>query len=141
MMDADDAHSKSEVIEVINKIEEGYDVCMPSRFLQGGGSEDITKLRIFGNNFYKFWVKLFWKVSYSDICYGFRGFNKKSLDYLKLESDGFDIELEIAIKIAKLGLKYIEIPSIERRRKHGKGKLTFWTSLTLDKRVLLELLK
>jgi len=141
MMDADDAHNKGEVVEVIKKLNEGYDVCMPSRFMSGGGSEDITSLRVFGNNFYKFWVKLFWGASYSDICYGFRGFSRKALESLKLESDGFDIETEISIKTAKRKLKHIEIPSMEGKRKHGKGKLTFWTSLTIDKRVLLELLR
>ena len=139
MMDADNAHNRSEVIDVIKKINEGYDVCMPSRFMGAGGSDDITKFRIFGNNFYKFLVKLFWGVSYSDICYGFRGFSREALDTLRLEANGFDIELEIAIKTAKKKLKYIEIPSKEGKREYGEGKLNFWTSLTLDKRILLEL--
>ncbi len=140
MMDADGSHGVDEINQIIKKLKEGYDVVMPSRFMQGGGSEDITGLRLFGNNFYKFWVRLFWKVSYTDICYGFRGFTKEGLARLGLKADDFDIELEISIKTAKKSLKYVEIPSFEKARKHGQGKLNFWTSLTLDKRILVELL-
>lgn len=140
MMDADESHDADEAKQIINTIKQGYDVCMPSRFIEGGGSEDITRLRVFGNNFYKLLVKIFWGQSYTDICYGFRGFSKDAIRRLKLEADGFDIELEISIKTAKNRLKYKEIPSYEKARKHGKGKLTFWTSLLLDKRILKELL-
>lgn len=138
-MDADEANNKSEINDIISRIEEGYDVCMPSRFMRGGISDDITPLRVVGNNFYKFWVKLIWGVSYTDICYGFRGFRRKALAQLDLKADGFDIETEIGIKTAKRRLKYIEIPSHEGKRLHGSGKLTFWTSLILDKRILIEL--
>ncbi|MFH1055139.1 MAG: glycosyltransferase family 2 protein [Candidatus Altiarchaeota archaeon] len=140
MLDADEAHGRDEVIKVIDKIREGYAVCMPSRFLLGGGSEDITPLRVIGNDFYKFWVRLFWGVSYTDICYGFRGFTRAAIQTLNLQADGFDIETEIAIKTAKKKLKYTEIPSKEGKRKHGQGKLNFWTSLTIDKRIIKELL-
>jgi glycosyltransferase involved in cell wall biosynthesis len=140
MMDADEAHRRQDVQAAISKIAEGYDICMPSRFMPGGGSEDITPLRVFGNNFYKFWVRLLWGGKYTDICYGFRSFSKKAIDELTLTSDGFDIELEISIKAAKRRLRYIEIPSMERKRKYGSGKLTFWSSLILDRRILIELL-
>ena len=140
MMDADGSHHRKEVFEIIRVIEDGFDVCMPSRFMEGGGSDDITGLRVFGNNFYKFWVWLFWGILYTDICYGFRGFSRKAYDKLGLSAEGFDIELEISIKTAKKNLRYKEIPSFELERRSGEGKLNFWTSLLLDKRILLELL-
>ncbi|MFH0862306.1 MAG: glycosyltransferase family 2 protein [Candidatus Altiarchaeota archaeon] len=139
MVDADCSHRPEEVAKAVKKIREGYDVCMPSRFMEGGGSEDITPLRVFGNGFYKFWVRLFWGVSYTDICYGFRAFSRSALKKLDLSADGFDLEVEIAIKTAKKGLKFVEIPSLELKRKSGSGKLGFWTSLVLDRRILLEL--
>jgi glycosyltransferase involved in cell wall biosynthesis len=141
MMDADGAHSAGEIAAVVGKVREGFDVCMPSRFMAGGGSDDITPLRVVGNDFYRFWIGLLWGVAYTDVCYGFRGFSREALDLLRLDADGFDIEAEIAIKTAKLGLKFAEIPSRERARVYGLGKLGFWTSLTIDRRVLLELLR
>jgi glycosyltransferase involved in cell wall biosynthesis len=140
MIDADEANGWAEVAKVIELVGEGYDVVMPSRFMAGGGSDDITPLRAFGNSFYKFWLRILWGVSFTDICYGFRGFKREALNRLNLKSDGFDIETEISIRTVKEKLRFIEVPSKEGRRRFGSGKLSFWTSLTIDKRILLELL-
>ena len=42
---------------------------------------------------------------------------------MNLKSDGFGIEAEISIKAAKKKLKVIEIPSYEKARAGGIGKL------------------
>ena len=114
MMDADYSHRAVEFGLLIEGIRAGYDVCMGSRFIQGGGSDDITFLRRIGNKFFVNLVNIIWGTKYSDLCYGYRSFNKKAIHKLKLTSNGFGIETEISIKSAKLKLRVLEIPSYEK---------------------------
>jgi len=122
-MDADCSHRGSEIGLLIGGIEAGYDICMGSRFIQGGGTEDMPFYRRWGNKFFVFLVNLLWGMNYSDLCYGYRSFRKSCVDKLNLKSDGFGIETEISIKAAKKGLRVLEVPSFEKARTRGKGKL------------------
>ena len=125
MMDADCSHRSSEIRLMIEAINTGYDVCMGSRFIQGGGTADMTFHRRVGNKFFVSLVNFFWHMDYSDLCYGYRAFSKKAAHIIfpLLKCDGFGIETEISIKAAKKKLKVLEIPSYEKRRLHGKGNL------------------
>lgn len=123
MMDADCSMRVNEFPLLIAGIEAGYDICMGSRFIQGGGTEDMPWYRKLGNKFFVFLVNFFWGMNYSDLCYGFRSMRKNVTKKLNLKSDGFGIETEISIKSAKLRYKVLEIPSFEKKRKYGNGKL------------------
>ncbi|HEX55506.1 MAG: glycosyltransferase family 2 protein [Candidatus Altiarchaeales archaeon] len=142
MMDADCSHIPEEMPLLIAGIESGYDICMGSRFIQGGGSEDITLLRKLGNKFFIFLVNLIWKMNYSDLCYGYRSLRKDCVEKLDLESDGFGIETEISIRAAKKGLRVLEVPSFEKKRHSGEGKLrTFRDGFVILKRIIRELFR
>jgi len=122
-MDADCSNRVSELELLISGINAGYDVCMGSRFLQGGGTGDMPLIRKIGNKFFVLLVDLFYHANYSDLCYGYRSFRKSAIKKLKLEEKGFGIETEISIKAIKKKLKVLEIPSFEKPRKFGKGHL------------------
>jgi hypothetical protein len=55
----------------------------------------------------------------------FRGYRRKVLDSLELESDGKEIHLEILSKIIALGFRVREIPAILTGRKKGQSKFKF----------------
>jgi glycosyltransferase involved in cell wall biosynthesis len=139
-MDADLSHRSVELGLLIEAIKAGYDVAMGSRFIQGGGTEDMPWYRKLGNKFFVFLVNLIWKMNYSDLCYGYRAFKKSCIRKLNLKSEGFGIEAEISIKAAKKKLKVIEIPSYEKPRKLGKGKLkTFRDGYVILKTIIREI--
>ena len=122
-MDADLSHRPKELKLLISGIEAGYDVCMGSRFLTGGGSDDMPIFRRIGNKFFVMLVNIFYNAHYSDLCYGYRSFSKSATRKLRLASKGFGIETEINIKARKENLRVIEIPSFEKKREKGSGKL------------------
>ena len=122
-MDADLSHKPTELRRLISAIDSGYDVCMGSRFLDGGGSDDISFVRKLGNYFFIWLINSIYGSKYTDICYGYRSFSKKALKKLNLNETSFGIETEISIKAKKQGLKVLEIPSFERKRYTGAGKL------------------
>jgi glycosyltransferase involved in cell wall biosynthesis len=122
-MDADLSHSPDELKLLISGIETGYDICVGSRFMSGGGSSDMPLFRILGNKFFVTLVNLFYGSSYTDMCYGYRSFSKRALKKLKLTEKGFGIETEININAQKMSLKVLEVPSFEKKRSEGEGKL------------------
>jgi len=138
-MDADCSNLASELFLLISGIKAGYDVCMGSRFLQGGGTEDMSFHRKFGNKFFVFLVNLIWRMKYSDLAYGYRAFRKDVIKKLDLKCDGFGIETEMSIKSAKKKLNVLEVPSFEISRKYGKGNLsTFKDGFRILKTIIRE---
>ena len=139
-MDADCSHRSSELGLLIEGIKAGYDVCMGSRFIQGGGTEDMPWYRKLGNKFFVFLVNLIWGMRYSDLCYGYRSFRRSCIKKLNLREDRFGIETEIAIKAAKKKLRVLEVPSFEKGRVAGEGKLkTFRDGFSILRTILREL--
>ena len=122
-MDADLSNEPKELNLLVDSIRIGYDVCMGSRFMVGGGSEDISGIRMAGNKFFVSLVNLLFGSRYSDMCYGYRSFRKSIIRKLALQEDGFGIETEINIRAVKAGLRVIEIPSTEKKREAGEAKL------------------
>src|SRR5581483_12252908 len=94
-----------------------------SRFIQDGGSDDITLLRNIGNFCLCAFVNVLFRTLYSDLCYGYNAFWKRCLDHLDLDCDGFEIETQINLRMHKAHLKIIEVPSFERRRIYGQSNL------------------
>jgi len=139
-MDADCSHRCVEIGLLVEAIKSGFDIAMGSRFIQGGGTEDMPFLRVLGNKFFVLLVNSIWNTNYSDLCYGYRAFRKNCITKLQLKSDGFGIETEIAIKAAKKHLRTIEIPSYEKVRNHGEGKLrTFADGFKILKTIMNEI--
>ena len=122
-MDADLSNEPKELKLLIDAIDIGYDICTGSRFIIGGGSQDIPPLRVFGNKFFVFLVNLFFHSNYTDMCYGYRSFRKGAVERLDLKEKSFGIETEINIKAMKKHMRIIEVPSTEKRRAAGEGKL------------------
>jgi glycosyltransferase involved in cell wall biosynthesis len=122
-MDADLSHRSKELRLLISGIETGYDICVGSRFMAGGGSSDMPPVRVFGNKLFVFLVNVIYGARYTDMCYGYRSFSKGALKKLKLKEKGFGIETEINIQARKSGLRVLEVPSFEKKRAEGEGKL------------------
>jgi len=142
IMDADGSNRPEEIPELIAAIANGADIAKGSRFLKGGGSTDLSFVRKIGNKVFISIVNHAWSGEYTDLCYGFMAFRRDAVRKLVplLESKHFQIETEICIKARKLGLKVVEIPSIELKRVHGASKLRgFHDSLRIAKTILREL--
>lgn len=125
MMDADGSMNPEELFSFADKLQNGVDVVKGSRFIDHGGSQDLTLLRRIGNKILLLLVNIFSGTEYTDLCYGFAVFRNSAIQrlYPSLRSENFEIETEIFIKAKKLGLKVVEAPSVELRRINGKSNL------------------
>ena len=142
LMDADGSMRPGEISSFLEALESGADVVKGSRFMKDGYTYDMNLLRRFGNFFFLSLVNLFWSTRYTDICYGFGAFTKDAVKEIApvLKSANFEIETEIFIKAKKLGLRVVEVPSVELRRKYGKSNLkAFRDGLRILKTIIREL--
>jgi hypothetical protein len=123
MIDADCSMEPAEIDRFVSMMCHGYDFVKGSRFMAGGGSSDITRIRDWGNRVLTTAVNILFKTKFSDLCYGYIGFHRNHLAALDLQSDGFEIETELITHAITAGLRITEVPSWESPRQHGESNL------------------
>jgi glycosyltransferase involved in cell wall biosynthesis len=125
LMDADGSMAPEEVPLFVEALASGADVVKGSRFCKGGCTYDMTLTRRIGNELMMLGVNILFSTKYTDLCYGFAVLNKRAVEALapKLQSNNFEIEAEIFIKAAQIGLEVKEVPSTEFKRKYGTSNL------------------
>lgn len=123
MLDADGSADAGEIPLFVGALEAGADFAKGSRFLQGGGSADITHFRSLGNRCLNILVNVLHRTRYTDLCYGYNAFWRRHLPVINVDCDGFEVETLINLRIAKAGLAVREVPSFEYHRIHGVSNL------------------
>ena len=123
MLDADGSTDPQEIPAYVDALFAGADFAKGSRFMEGGGSLDITPLRMRGNRFLNRTVNMLFGTRYSDLCYGYNAFWSDLRPTINVDCAGFEVETLINVRVAKAGLRVAEVPSVERERIHGVSKL------------------
>lgn len=123
MLDADGSTDPNEIPRFVEALLGGNDFAKGSRFIQGGGSHDITPLRRLGNYWLCRLVNVLFGARFSDLCYGYNAFWKYCLDYIQIDCNGFEVETLITLRMHKANLKIVEVPSFEYSRMYGQSNL------------------
>lgn len=119
VMDADGSHPPETIKLFLEKINQGVDLVVASRYVKGGGSHNFPFHRKIISRFACLLGRLVTDIN--DNTSGFFCIRKSCLDNCLLEPKGFKIGLEIFVK-AKINKK-CEVPFIFLERKKGKSKL------------------
>ncbi len=132
MLDADGSTDPCEIPRYVGALISGADFAKGSRFIQGGGSADITRFRRYGNKGLNTLVNILFSTKYTDLCYGYNAFWRHCLDSMRLPAvhalgpqwgDGFEIETLINVRVAARELNIAEVCSYESQRIHGVSNL------------------
>jgi Glycosyl transferase family 2 len=123
MLDADGSADPGEIQRFVECLVEGADFAKGSRFMAGGGSSDITRVRQLGNWWLIKCVNLLYRTRYTDLCYGYNAFWTECLPYIAVDASGFEVETLINVRAAKAGLRIAEVPSYEADRIYGESHL------------------
>ena len=139
VIDADGSMSPREIPHFLYFLTNGYDFVKGSRFVGGGGSLDITRLRRLGNRLLLLLMNRLYGAHLTDLCYGFCAFHRRYLTFFDLTTPGFEIEAQMAICAVRAGLRIAEVPSLEMPRRHGRSNLrTFRDGIRVLRTVLRE---
>ena len=120
IFNSDGSFDASEISKINQKLNENNDFVFMSRYKKGGGSEDDTILTYIGNKFFTKLIQILFSSKLTDVLYTYFGGKTSAINSLKLISNDFSICVEIPIKIAIKELKYIDLPSYEKKRISGK---------------------
>lgn len=128
-MDADFQHNPNDIPRFIEKIEQGYDYVIGSRFIKGGS---IPKEWSLNRKFWSVGGNIFSKIvlgiySVSDFTSGFKASRIKNyLDRLDLDSvrsKDFAYKIDLLYKMYKLNAKIAEVPIVFGLRDRGDSKM------------------
>jgi glycosyltransferase involved in cell wall biosynthesis len=124
MIDADCSMDPQDIGRYVELLASGADLVKGSRFLPGGGTVDMSPLRMAGNRALLSLVNIMYGSAFTELCYGYMALRRSRLDELALRSDGFEIETEIVVRALRTGLLVREVPSFEERRAFGESNLS-----------------
>jgi glycosyltransferase involved in cell wall biosynthesis len=137
----DGNENPDDILLLLEKLKEGYDMAIGSRFMSGAQNEEDAKLfplRAWANRVFSLLVRFWWGGHITDSINGFRSIKRSKLIEMALEPTGFDIEFQMTIRGLKLGHKINEIPTKEGDRIGGESRAY---SLPTGKLMLKRLIK
>lgn len=123
MIDADGSTDPGEIPRFISALRTGSDFVKGTRYIPGGGSEDITIIRTAGNRVFTTLVNVLWRTNYTDLCYGYIAFWRRHLELLSPDCRGFEVETLLCVRAAERGLRVAEVGSFESNRLSGTSNL------------------
>lgn len=131
-----DGNSIPELIPpLIEKMKEGYDMVIVSRYAEGAKSFDDDWLTRFGNWMFTTMINVLFGAHYDDALVIFRAYKTDLISKLDMNKDAKFIEAaeragiligwepQLSIRCAKRKLKVVEIPGDEPARIYGKRKM------------------
>lgn len=121
LMDSDLSHDPNDIRKLLNKINEGYDMVIGSKYVPGGKTHDKSS-RILASKFFCLLASSILWINIRDSASGFFAVKRKVFKKIKLKPIGFKIMIEMAFKAKKFGFKISEVPISFHKRIHGKQK-------------------
>lgn len=141
MLDSDGSMDPQELPRLVEGLRNGAHLARGSRYLPGGGSDDLTRFRSVGNRILTGLANALYGVHWTDLAYGYAAFRLSALSRLDVlhfddklpmrfgasrgmaYGQGFEIESLIFCRSARRGLVVVEVPSHERSRWGGDSNL------------------
>jgi dolichol-phosphate mannosyltransferase len=128
-MDADFSHSPKYIPQFVEKIQEGYDVVIGSRYVSGGELDDRWS---FGRYLLSWWANSIYartilRLKVKDATAGFKCWRRSALlgfDLDTIRSNGYIFQVEMAYVCQRLGYRVSEIPIFFEDRRIGKSKMS-----------------
>lgn len=113
---ADDTNTYKDIVK---KIENGYDMIFGSRYMPGGSRGNLDPLKAFLSSWGTYLAQALFGVKVHDITNAFRGFKRSMIAHIQLNSPGFSISPELAIKAHLAGFTLGEVPTLYTNRIEG----------------------
>ena len=126
-IDADFSHDPADLPRLVAAIEDGADLAIGSRYVEGGGSEGWPwhrRLISRGGNLY---ARTMLRVPVGDLTGGYRAFRAESLRTLhpeNCEASGYGFQVEMAWRAHRAGMDVREVPIVFRDREIGTSKMS-----------------
>jgi dolichol-phosphate mannosyltransferase len=126
-MDSDFSHDPADLPRLIAAAEEGADLVLGSRYVEGGDVIDWGFLRRMVSRGGSWYARKILGVDVRDLTGGFKCFRRSVLETLDLSAvhaDGYGFQIELTYRTINAGFRVVEIPIVFRDRRVGQSKMT-----------------
>ncbi len=126
-MDCDFSHNPDDLIRLLNEAQNGYDLVIGSRYVQGGGFVNWPLSRILLSRVASIYVNMVTWLGIADTTAGFVCFRRKVLESINLDNIkfiGYTFQIEMKFATKQLGFRVKEIPIIFTERVEGVSKMS-----------------
>jgi glycosyltransferase involved in cell wall biosynthesis len=124
---------------LIDKIAEGYDLVIGSRYIENAKSDDDTFMTKLGNRLFTGLVNVLFGANYSDAMMGFRAYRIDVFRTMEIDEDGLTFPTQGSIQFHKYGYRIAEVGANEPKRIGGVRKAhNFYTGLELLRMIARE---
>jgi dolichol-phosphate mannosyltransferase len=108
---------------MIKKAEEGFDVIVGSRYIEGGKKINVqNQIKSVFSRFAGFICYHVLRINTHDSTNAFKMMRRTAVLSVKSSSNTFDISLELTVKLHKAGFRIAEVPTIWIDRSEGASK-------------------
>jgi len=126
-MDADFSHNPRFLPSMVEKVREGYDLVIGSRYVRGGGTSGCTfdrKLLSWGANAF---ARMALGLHARDTTAGFRCYRREvlqSMDLDAIKASGYSFLIEMLYRVQNQGWKVTDVPILFENRRLGASKIS-----------------
>lgn len=133
-LDCDDSHEPEHIVEMVAKMDEGFDVVTASRFQPGGGQVGVSAYRSFISRCANLFLRTFYRIpNLREYSCGFRAYRgdivRRAIsaygnNFIQLKGLGFTCTIEKLLKLHLLSARFAEVPFMLRYdQKHSSSKM------------------
>jgi dolichol-phosphate mannosyltransferase len=126
-MDCDFSHDPKDVPRLIAAAEEGADLVLGSRYVDGGAIQNWGALRRFVSSGGSLYARILLGTSVRDLTGGFKCYRRQVLETIGLESihsKGYAFQIETTYRALRAGFRVVEIPITFVDREAGGSKMS-----------------
>ncbi|OJJ19058.1 dolichyl-phosphate beta-D-mannosyltransferase [marine bacterium AO1-C] len=127
-MDADFSHNPEDLVNLYKAcIEEGYQLSIGSRYIQGVNVVNWPMSRVLMSYFASYYVRFITGLPIRDTTAGFKCYHRSVLETIGLDSIrfvGYAFQIEMKFLTWKYGFKIKEVPIIFTDRTRGQSKMS-----------------
>ncbi|NKB39988.1 MAG: glycosyltransferase [Ilumatobacter sp.] len=126
-MDADLSHDPEQIPDFLDKITDGTDLVIGSRYVTGGGTTDWPVRRQLLSRWGNAYTRTILGVSPRDCTGGYRAYRATSLqaiDPAATGAEGYAFMTELVRRMSAMDATIIELPIVFRDRTLGKSKMS-----------------
>jgi dolichol-phosphate mannosyltransferase len=126
-MDADGSHQPEQLPRLLDAVEAGADLVIGSRWVQGGSVVNWPFYRQLISRTGSTYARTMLGLKIKEMTAGYRAFRRTTLEKLDLdavESVGYGFQVDLAWRVAKMGLKVVEVPVTFVERELGSSKMS-----------------
>lgn len=126
-MDADFSHDPKYLNEFIKKINEGYDLVIGSRYINGISVLNWPIRRLILSYLASMYTRIVTGLKVMDTTAGFMCYRVtalKQIDLDQVKSNGYSFQIEMKFKFYKKGFKITETPILFIDRREGESKMS-----------------